>query len=166
MYTINIDYDRRMADMDGRDVSFVVSQCDLDDVQYLADVLREMGLDVVFEHPGPYRRTAEFAIRNLPDKWDARRMRTRDAGRPSTGIHPPDNSIFNSDSTCAEFLAWQENHTAAEGMDALGLTPATYYRRLKSIRERVAEEEKVNAIRKADPTWDGGFVSVRLGDIR
>ncbi len=74
--------------------------------------------------------------------------------------------MFGRETPCADFLAWQEGHTAAEGMEQLGLSRTTYFRRLRAMRAKVEEAERVNRERDRSPEWDGGRrVVVRLGDV-
>ena len=78
---------------------------------------------------------------DVPTQQAARAMRTRGAGAKRKYIYPPAGSPLSVDTTCKEFLAWLEGHTAAEAMEALGIgSPATYFRRLRDIRE-IAEED-------------------------
>jgi hypothetical protein len=53
--------------------------------------------------------------------------------------------MSNGETPCTDFLVWQEAHTAAEGMVQLGLSRTTYFRRLKQMRAKVEEAERVNA---------------------
>ena len=64
-------------------------------------------------------------------------------------------------------LGWQEGHTVAEGMEQLGLSRSTCLRRLKAIRERADERDRVNAERARD--GEGRHlppVTLRLVDTR
>ena len=88
-------------------------------------------------------KTARVEVSGLPSVHDAKVKRTRNAGRMSKGTRPPASAIFNSDTTCVEFLEWAEAHTTEEAMKELGLSRSTYFRRLKTMRERV-EWERVN----------------------
>ena len=65
----------------------------------------------------------------------------------SLGISLPSGSVFDCETSCREFLDWREGHTAAEGMERLGLSRSTYFRRLRAIRERATERDRVNAER-------------------
>lgn len=148
-----------------RDMHFTASDFDREELDALVGVLRASGLDVraVYSASG---RTARVEARELPEPWEAERARTRYAGRRSARIDPPEGSMFDRETPCADFLAWQEGHTAAEGMEQLGLSRTTYFRRLRAMRARVEEAERVNRERDRSPEWDGGTrVVVRLGDV-
>ena len=113
------------------------------DLKNLVAVLEAIGITIDCEI-SPSGKTATLEFKDLPSVWDAKIKRTRNAGPRSQGIRVPQDSIFTNDTRCSEFLEWQENHTAAEGMKQLGISSrATYYRRLKVIRENV-EWEHVN----------------------
>lgn len=50
-------------------------------------------------------------------------------------------------------------------MEQLGLSHTTYFRRLRAMRARVEEAERVSVECDRSPEWDGGRrVVVRLGD--
>ena len=148
-----------------RTVAFTASDFRQGDIDELVSVLRALGLDASSE-PSKSGRTARVEIRDMPDKWDAERMRTRHAGRPSGGTRPPEGSIFNSETTVKEFLEWQACHTAEECMVQLGLSRTTYFRRLKRMRELDAEQDRVNALRDSDPSWkDKPRLVMTLGGV-
>lgn len=130
------------ATMDNtNECTFTASNFRRDDFEKLAESLDALG--IVFNYEiSQSGKTAKVSA-SFPDKYDAKQARTRNAGRPSKGIRPPHDSIFNCDTTCVEFLEWQSSHTAEEGMEQLGLPRATYFRRLSKIRELV-EWERVN----------------------
>lgn len=129
--------------------TFKASEFDREQFENFAAVLSELGISFNYEISAS-GRTAKVEVSELPDKWDARKKRTRNAGRPSMPLWLPGNSIFDSETTCAEFLEWLETHTAAEAMEQLGLTRSTYFRRLKSIRELVEWERVHNPQRKRE----------------
>ena len=52
-------------------------------------------------------------------------------------------------------------------MEQLGLSRSTYFRRIKQIREKVAEQERINRARDKSPKWKGKpRLNARLGDVR
>jgi hypothetical protein len=154
-----------MAKDSVRDMHFTASNFDRGELDALMDVLRASGLDVWADYSSS-GRTARVEVRGLPEPWEAERARTRYAGRRSTGINPPEGSIFNRETPCADFLAWQEAHTATEGMEQLGLSRTTYFQRLKQIRAKVEEDRRINAERDRSPEWEGRDpIVVRLGDV-
>ena len=119
------------------------------ELERLVEVLAAMGLDVECELSSG-GGSAEVRVSNLPSAHEARVRRTRNAGRPSRRADVPDGSIFNNETTCEEFLAWQGSHSAAEGMEQLGLPRSTYFRRLANMREAVEWERSHNPARIRD----------------
>ena len=135
-------------------------------MESLIGSLGALGLDVRAEF-SKSGRTARIQFRDVPSKWDAEKARTRYAGRRARGVYPPAGSIFNSGTPCRDFLEWQEAHTAAEGMEALGLPRTTYYRKLRKIREKAEEQDRVNASRDKSPEWEGKpRIVMTLADAR
>lgn len=128
---------------------FTASGFDRAHMENLVEVLGAMGLsvDCAFSASG---RTARVTFTGLPSAREAEARRTRGAGRRSQGISLPSGSVFDCETSCREFLDWQEGHTAAEGMERLGLSRSTYFRRLRAIRERADEQDRVNAERARD----------------
>lgn len=122
--------------------AFTASRFRREDFERFAESLSELGIGFEYEL-SQSGKTATVSA-SFPDKHDAKQARTRNAGRRSKGTFPPRGSIFNIDTTCAEFLEWLDGHTAEEGMEQLGLSRATYFRRLAKIRERVEWERTHN----------------------
>ena len=143
-----------MSYYDETKVDFTASDFLREDMENLIEVMRRLGLNVSIEF-SKSGKTARVKVRDLPSKWDAEVARTRRAGRRSKGIRPPAGSIFNSETPCKDFLEWQKSHTVEEGMEQLGLARSTYFRRMKAMREDVAEQERVNASRDKSPEWKG-----------
>ena len=117
-----------------------------DEFEHFAEVVAALGIEVGCEISSS-GRTAKVRVSGLPGVHEAKVRRTRNAGRPSRRADVPDGSIFNNETTCAEFLAWQESHSAAEGMEQLGLPRSTYFRRLANMREAVEWERLHNPAR-------------------
>ena len=115
--------------------TFTASGFRREEFDHFMSIARELGIKV------------DCAV-SSSDVQDAETMRTRRAGRPSKGVVLPHDSIFNNETTCAEYLAWQQNHSVEEGMRQLGLKRTTYFRRLNSIKKAVEEAERLNAGRK------------------
>ena len=131
--------------------TFTASGFRREEFDHFMSIARELGIkvDCAVSSSG---KTATVHVSDMPDVQDAETMRTRRAGRPSKGVVLPHDSIFNNETTCAEYLAWQQNHSVEEGMRQLGLKRTTYFRRLNSIKKAVEEifgvkVDKVNTIR-------------------
>lgn len=122
--------------------SFTAQNFQREEMERFAEVLSALGVKIKCEITKS-GKTARVEVSDLPSVYDAKVKRTRNAGRTSKGTRPPAGSIFNSDTTCAEFLEWAESHTTEEAMRELGLARSTYFRRLKTMKERV-EWERVN----------------------
>lgn len=114
---------------------FTASNFDRADFESLAESLAALG--VVFDYEISQSGKTARVRASFPDRFEARRSRTRNAGRRSKGINPPNSSIFNRDTTCREFLDWQKSHSVEEGMEQLGLSRATYFRRLSAMRNAI-----------------------------
>ena len=112
-----------------------------DELERFVEVVRALGVDIELE-VSRGGGSASVRASGLPSVYEARVRRTRNAGRPGR-TDVPRGSIFNNETTCAEFLAWQDSHSAAEGMEQLGLPRSTYFRRLANMRE-VVEWERVH----------------------
>ena len=127
--------------------TFTASGFRREEFDHFMSIARELGIkvDCAVSSSG---KTATVHVSDMPDVQDAETMRTRRAGRPSKGVVLPHDSIFNNETTCAEYLAWQQNHSVEEGMRQLGLKRTTYFRRLNSIKKAVEEAERLNAGRK------------------
>jgi len=116
--------------------TFTASGFRREEFDHFMSIARELGIkvDCAVSSSG---KTATVHVSDMPDVQDAETMRTRRAGRPSKGVVLPHDSIFNNETTCAEYLAWQQNHSVEEGMRQLGLKRTTYFRRLNSIKKAV-----------------------------
>ena len=125
--------------------NFRASEFDRDALEGLIGALSAYGLEVScsFSASG---RTASVEVGGIPTPEEARRTMTRGAGRHRAWIALPGSSVFDSGTTCEEFLAWMaDGHTAAEAAEQLGLSRSTFFRRLPRIRELVAQERRRNA---------------------
>ena len=120
-----------------------------DELERFVEVIAAMGIEVDCEISRS-GGSAKVRVSNLPSAYEAKVRRTRNAGRPSRRANVPRGSIFNNETPCAEFLAWQESHSAAEGMEQLGLPRSTYFRRLANMREAVEWERAHNPARARD----------------
>ena len=120
-----------------------------DELERFIEVVAAMGIEVECE-VSRSGRSAKVRVSGLPSVGEARVRRTRNAGRPSRSASIPRGSIFNNETTCEEFLAWQGSHSAAEGMEQLGLPRSTYFRRLANMREAVEWERSHNPGRIKD----------------
>lgn len=136
------------------------------DLAHLVQVLQAMGLQVTAEEL-PHGRGAQLTFSHLPSRAEAERGRTRGAGRPKKALSLPKGSVFNSDTPVAEMAAWLDEHTAQEGMAALGIASrTTYYRRVKDIRHALELQEARTAARLADSARrDMGPVTYTLADV-
>ena len=123
-------------------VSFKASGYRREDFEHFIECLNAMGIETTAT-VSKSGATAEVTATVPKYKSDAKTSRTRRAGRRKEYYPLPPNSVFNSDTTCADFLEWLESHTAEEAMKELGLTRSTYFRRLKDIREQ-AEWERIH----------------------
>ena len=120
------------------------------DLEHMVEALAAMRVEVECRVSGS-GRSAELAVTVPENVYDAKVSRTRNAGRPRSSIQPPADSPFTVNSSCQDFVAWlDEGHAVEEAMRALGITSrATYYRRIKIIREKAAWAAKVNPSRRA-----------------
>lgn len=125
--------------METMQVSFKASGYRREDFDHFLECLNAMGIETTATM-SKSGATAEIMATVPKYKSDAKRSRTRDAGRRKAHYPLPSNSVFNSGTTCADFLEWLESHTAEEAMKELGLTRSTYFRRLKDMREQVEWE--------------------------
>lgn len=90
-------------------------------LEALAYVLRAYGMDVDIEQTS--KASANIKIRH-PERWEAESVRVRNPyGRP------------RKQKVSTVSLEWLDSHTVEEGMEALGVSRRTYYRRLKEMRE-------------------------------
>ena len=90
--------------------TFTASGFRREEFDHFMSIARELGIkvDCAVSSSG---KTATVRVSDMPDVQDAETMRTRRAGRPSKGVVLPHDSIFNNETTCAEYLAWQQNHS-------------------------------------------------------
>lgn len=107
-----------------------------DAVEKVAGAIEALGLPALVQKAG--QRSAEVTV-IVPSMATERILsdaRTRKAGRKP--LRMPllidDTLEINFDSTVDDFMRFRESHTAPECAKALGLTTATYYRRLKKIK--------------------------------
>lgn len=155
-----------MAAEEKRVCRFRASEFGRRDLEHFVEVLRALGLDVECEFSAS-GKTASVTAAVPASVLDAKWSRTRLAGRPRNPIVPPAGSLFTPETTVKEFLAWQEGHTAAEGMAQLGLKRTTYYERMRDMRALDAEQDRVNASRDRDPNWTSDRrISYTLGSVR
>ena len=118
---------------ESRTIGISIGRADSADAAHLAAVLSELGIEAAFD--------GDLLTVEAPSVAGARRMRTRNAGPKRRYLDLPDGSPLFEEMTCAAFLDWLDEHTAAEAMAALGLASrSTYFRRLRDIRE-IAEED-------------------------
>ena len=149
-----------------RNCTFTASGFKRDDLEHFTKALEAMGIPVTCEI-STTGKTARINAEVPASLFDAKIKRTRFAGRRSIGINPPKNSIFNCDTPCKDFLSWQNEHSAAEGMKQLGLSRATFFRRMKSMRAKIEEYDQINANRDRSPEWKGKpRLVAKLKDIR
>ena len=93
-----------------------------------AKVLEAYGMEVTKE--SVYRGNATISIRH-PTPLNAESLRNRGGGRRMKDVSYRSPLYMLDD---AQTLEWLESHTVAEGMEALGCSRRTYYRRLESLR--------------------------------
>ena len=125
----------------------------------LALTLRGLGLDVKTERRARGAVHVEVAY---PSYGEAYRQRTRLAGRTPT-YSSSKSPVFDAATTAADALAWLDEHTPAEGAEALACARSTYFRRRERIREAVEERRDEDERRKAagrDP-----FPPLLLSDV-
>ena len=94
-------------------------------------VLEQYGLEVSTEYV-PSGKRAKISIRH-PSAWNAKKLRNRNGGRSRIPkpVNSPALGLEGKD-----LLEWLEEHTIQEGMEALGCSRRTYFRRLKELRSR------------------------------
>ena len=149
-----------------RNCTFTASNFNRDDLEHFTKALDVMGIPITCD-VSTTGKTARVNVEVPASLFDAKSKRTRFAGRRSQGINPPHSSIFNCDTPCKDFLSWQKNHTVAEGMEQLGLSRATFFRRMKSMRAIIEEYDLINANRDRSSEWkDGPRLVARLKDVR
>ena len=76
------------------------------------------------------RGNVKISIRH-PEHWEAERLRNRGGGRRMKDVSSKSPLYMLDD---AQTLEWLESHTVTEGMEALGCSKRTYYRRLETLR--------------------------------
>lgn len=117
------------------------------ELEHMVDALSAYGVKIKCDMSSS-RRSAVIVVETPSSIFDARLARTRGAGRRPVPIAPPTDSEISLDMTCEDFLAWFGDHTGEEAMHALGIdSPSLYYRRLRTIREKVAKAKRVNPSR-------------------
>lgn len=99
----------------------------------LVQAAEALGLDVRVVDTG--ERTVAFECGELPSVYEAGKMRTRGAGRPRAHADLPAGSVFAAvGTTVDDVLAYAGEHTGKECQEQLGMSAATYYRRLREWR--------------------------------
>ena len=96
-----------------------------------ARVLERYGMEVSTDYV-PSGKRAKISIRH-PSAWNAEKLRNRNGGRLRMP-KPTDSPALGLDGK--DLLEWLEEHTTQEGMEALGCSRRTYFRRLKELRSR------------------------------
>lgn len=98
-------------------------------LETFANVLRAYGMDVSTDYtPSGKRATIKICH---PERLEAERLRNRNGGR-NRMRKPTDSPALGLEGR--DLLDWLEEHTAQEGMEALGCSRRTYFRRLKELR--------------------------------
>lgn len=136
--------------------TFTASDFDVEELVHLLYVLSLMGLDVTTQNTGEIGSHARVSVTTPKDPYVAEVARTRRAGRKRAEIDPPIGSPIKRSTTLGDFLTWleDEGHTAAEAADALGLkSRAVYFRRLKAIRERAAQNPRMTLGELDNELW-------------
>lgn len=120
------------------------------DLKMFFDMLRMIGCEFVEDVPGRVvGGTTEHRVRiKFPDKCTMEKKMTRYAGRRKKPLSLPEGSIFKTGSTVGEFLDWFDGeggrgHTDAEGMEQLGISSKSTFRRWV---KRAREHEKSDAL--------------------
>lgn len=133
-----------------RTCSFRATGFKRDDLEHMAAALAAMGIKINIEI-SQSGRSADVTVGVPADLGDAETARTRNAGRSRARISPPPDSPFTRESTCEDFVEWlDEGHTADEAMAALGIkSRATYFRRLRIIRQKAEDARERNPRRRA-----------------
>lgn len=126
---------------------FKATEFNSDDLEHMVQALSAYGVKIKCDMSRS-RRSAIIVVETPSNTFDAKLARTRGAGRRHIPITPPNDSEISLDMTCEDFLAWLDDHTSEEAMRALGIdSPSLYYRRLRTIREKVAKAKRVNPSR-------------------
>ncbi len=139
--------------------TFTATDYDVEGFVHLLEVLRSMGLDVDSEFSGTLSSCARVSVTMPKDLYAAKVAHTRKAGRKRAHIEPPVGSPIKPSTTLGEFLTWLEGHTSSEAAEALGLkSRAVYFRRLKAIRERAAQDPGMT-LGRLDDELDDLFIN-------
>lgn len=129
--------------------SFSVRDFDKNELDGFIETLRELGIEasVAYGRPqakGSAPKTATVTV-TYPHRVDARRSRTRHAGRRRARISYDAVIKFG---TVRAFLEWYDSgHTAEEGMAELGMARSTFFRAVKRMREKLEAHDQLNAAR-------------------
>lgn len=99
-------------------------------LEEFAKLLRAYGMDARVGYTASTHARAVLTVAH-PEPLDARRVVSRGGGRPRKGVAWP----AEMGATDEERLEWVDAHTEAEAMEALGVSRATLYRRLRELRE-------------------------------
>lgn len=109
------------------------------EVEDIIELLKACGCDIRMTWPEK-RSTASVEVLSMPTLEQVDRRLNRSGGRYKSFlsvVNPTEGLSANA--TVGEFIEWYKVHTAEEGQHALGLSPATFFRRLKDIK-RAAEK--------------------------
>lgn len=98
-------------------------------LETFASVLKAYGLDVSANYSASGKR-ATIRIWH-PEPLEAERLRNRNGGR-NRKRKPTDSPAQGLEGS--DLLEWLERHTPQEGMEALGCSRRTYFRRLRELR--------------------------------
>ena len=108
--------------------TFTASGFRREEFDHFMSIARELGIkvDCAVSSSG---KTATVHVSDMPDVQDAETMRTRRAGRPSKGVVLPHDSIFNNETTCAEYLPepFGRRRDAATRLEAHNVFPQAQF---------------------------------------
>ena len=120
-----------------------------EEVEELVSLLKSIGCDIRMTWP-KNRASALVEVSYMPTLARIDIRMNRGGGRPKDHfiVRNPTEK-FTRDITVREFLEWYKTHTAKEAQDVLEMPPATFFRRLKDLREleKTAPETKLHWLR-------------------
>lgn len=146
--------------------SFSVRDFDKKELDGFVEALCELGVDasVAYGRPqakGGAPKTATVTV-TYPHRVDARRSRTRHAGRRRARVSHDAVIKFG---TVRAFLEWYDSgHTAEEGMAELGMARSTFFRAVKRMREKLEAHDRLNAARAKSGDYPQ-LADLKLSDI-
>lgn len=104
------------------------------EIKELIELLKVCGCDISLTWPEK-RSTASVEVLSMPPFEKVNRRLNRSGGRHKNPLYVvnPTKGISKK-ATVGEFIEWYKTHTSKEGQRLLGLSPATFFRRLRDIK--------------------------------